>query len=137
MRQQPSKRAIELRVQWLNAALGRPVALFDGKRMTDAFYVDHCLGGYRLETAGNPVFGHQRMTKTQLCDQLEAILVAIKLARGEQDGGAWPKPMVTPYQPKTGERCSCRPGVERDNCARCEGTGEVIDFAAIRARQTA
>lgn len=38
------------------------------------------------------------------------------------------------YQPKTGAVCSCRPGIERDNCPRCEGTGMVIDFAAIRAR---
>ena len=37
------------------------------------------------------------------------------------------------YQPKTGAACGCRPGVERDNCSRCEGTGQVIDFAAIRA----
>lgn len=42
-----------------------------------------------------------------------------------------------PYQPKTGERCGCRRGVQRDNCPRCEGTGEVVDFAAIRARRTA
>jgi hypothetical protein len=38
------------------------------------------------------------------------------------------------YQPKTGARCSCKRGFERDNCASCEGTGQVIDFAAIRAR---
>lgn len=38
------------------------------------------------------------------------------------------------YQPKTGERCSCRPGVERDNCPSCEGTGWRIDFRAIRER---
>lgn len=38
------------------------------------------------------------------------------------------------YQPKTGTACSCRPGVQRDNCPTCEGTGRVIDFAAIRAR---
>lgn len=38
------------------------------------------------------------------------------------------------YQPKTGAKCGCRPGQQRDNCPRCEGTGEVIDFAAIRAR---
>ncbi len=31
--------------------------------------------------------------------------------------------------------CSCRPGVERDNCPACEGTGQRIDFAAIRARK--
>lgn len=38
------------------------------------------------------------------------------------------------YQPKTGEKCSCTAGIERDNCPKCEGTGMVIDFAAIRAR---
>lgn len=37
------------------------------------------------------------------------------------------------YQPKTGERCTCRRGMERDNCPRCEGTGQVIDFARVRA----
>lgn len=37
------------------------------------------------------------------------------------------------YQPKTGERCSCKPGVQRDNCPMCEGTGWRIDFAAVRA----
>lgn len=37
-------------------------------------------------------------------------------------------------QPKTGAKCSCRRGVERDNCLSCEGTGQVSDFAAIRAR---
>lgn len=91
MREQPSKRAIELRLEWLNKALGKPLSLFDGKRMTDAFYIDHCQGGYRLETSGNPVFGHQRMTKRELCDQLEAILVTIKLARGEDSGCNWPQ----------------------------------------------
>jgi len=38
------------------------------------------------------------------------------------------------YQPKTGEKCHCKKGVERDNCADCEGTGWKIDFKAIRAR---
>jgi hypothetical protein len=38
------------------------------------------------------------------------------------------------YQPKTGAKCSCRPGVHRDNCPNCEGTGWVIDFKAIQAR---
>lgn len=40
------------------------------------------------------------------------------------------------YQPKTGARCSCKRGVQRDNCPTCEGTGMVINFAAIRARRT-
>ena len=36
------------------------------------------------------------------------------------------------YQPKTGAKCYCRKGVQRDNCPNCEGTGYVIDFARIR-----
>jgi hypothetical protein len=38
------------------------------------------------------------------------------------------------YQPKTGERCTCKRGVHRDNCPECEGTGWRIDFRAIRER---
>lgn len=38
------------------------------------------------------------------------------------------------WQPKTGAKCGCKRGVERDNCPQCEGTGMVIDFAAIRER---
>lgn len=38
------------------------------------------------------------------------------------------------YQPKTGQPCTCKPGVQRDNCPQCEGTGQKIDFAAIRNR---
>ena len=38
------------------------------------------------------------------------------------------------YQPITGARCTCKPGVHRSNCPDCEGTGWVIDFAKIRAR---
>jgi len=36
------------------------------------------------------------------------------------------------YQPKTGAKCYCKLGIERDNCPNCEGTGEVVDFRAIR-----
>lgn len=35
------------------------------------------------------------------------------------------------YQPKTGQPCTCKPS-QRDNCPLCEGTGQRIDFAAIR-----
>lgn len=41
--------------------------------------------------------------------------------------------VLQPYQPKTGEWCHCKPGVHRDNCPDCEGTGMRIDFAKIRA----
>jgi len=36
------------------------------------------------------------------------------------------------YQPKTGRPCTCKPGIQRDNCPACEGTGMEIDFRAIR-----
>ncbi|MEK6879773.1 MAG: hypothetical protein AABY22_09210 [Nanoarchaeota archaeon] len=39
------------------------------------------------------------------------------------------------YQPKTGLACVCKPGQQRDNCSKCEGTGQQIDFVAIRARK--
>lgn len=39
------------------------------------------------------------------------------------------------YQPKTGAKCFCKRGVQRDNCPSCEGTGWQIDFGAIRARR--
>ena len=41
------------------------------------------------------------------------------------------------YQPKTGVPCTCKRGVQRDNCPECEGTGQRIDFAAVRARGSA
>jgi hypothetical protein len=36
------------------------------------------------------------------------------------------------YQPKTGNKCGCKRGIERDNCPACEGTGMQIDFKAGR-----
>ncbi len=36
------------------------------------------------------------------------------------------------YQPKTGAKCGCKQGLVRDNCPTCEGTGQVVDFRAIR-----
>ena len=39
------------------------------------------------------------------------------------------------YQPKTGQPCHCKRGQHRDNCPDCEGTGQKIDFKAIRDRQ--
>lgn len=42
---------------------------------------------------------------------------------------------MSAYQPKTGHKCHCRSGIQRDNCTACEGTGWRIDFAAIRAKR--
>jgi hypothetical protein len=42
---------------------------------------------------------------------------------------------MSAYTPKTGAKCSCKPGVYRDNCPNCEGTGWAIDFRAIHARR--
>ena len=58
-----------------------------------------------------------------------------KIRYGSAPGGGAP-PASKEYQPKTGARCSCRPGQQRDNCPNCEGTGMVVDFAAIRARRS-
>jgi len=33
-------------------------------------------------------------------------------------------------------KCICKPGIMRDNCPSCEGTGQMIDFRAIRNRKT-
>ena len=41
------------------------------------------------------------------------------------------------YQIRTGQRCTCKRGQERDNCAACEGTGWQLDFRAMRAQSTA
>ena len=43
---------------------------------------------------------------------------------------------MSQYQPRTGQPCDCKRGQERDNCPACEGTGQRIDFAAVRARNT-
>ena len=40
--------------------------------------------------------------------------------------------MIQDNQPRTGAACACKRGIQRDNCPQCEGTGMVIDFAAIR-----
>ncbi len=32
----------------------------------------------------------------------------------------------------TGEKCTCKRGLERANCPRCEGTGKVLNFKAMR-----
>ena len=32
----------------------------------------------------------------------------------------------------TGRPCTCKPGLHRDNCPQCEGSGKEIDFAAMR-----
>ena len=42
---------------------------------------------------------------------------------------------MSAYTPKTGARCGCKPGLQRDNCPNCEGTGYAIDFRAIHARR--
>jgi hypothetical protein len=40
------------------------------------------------------------------------------------------------YQPKTGNKCGCKRGIERDNCPACEGTGQQIDFKKVREMPT-
>ena len=57
----------------------------------------------------------------------------LNLTTGKAFARAATVPSGVPYhRPKTGQPCSCRRGIERDNCPQCEGTGQRIDFAAIR-----
>ncbi len=58
-------------------------------------------------------------------DATDAVLAAVNNLLGN----------VHAYQPKTGAKCGCKRGVQRDNCSACEGTGMVIDFASIRAKR--
>jgi hypothetical protein len=44
---------------------------------------------------------------------------------------------MSAYTPNTGAKCTCKPGVHRDNCPTCEGTGWVIDFRAIHSARKA
>lgn len=44
---------------------------------------------------------------------------------------------MSAYTPKTGAACGCQPGIHRDNCPNCEGTGRAIDFRAIHAARKA
>lgn len=43
---------------------------------------------------------------------------------------------MSPAMPTRGP-CSCRPGIQRDNCATCEGTGRAIDWAAFHRNRRA
>lgn len=63
-------------------------------------------------------------------------LAAAQAFRHERESAMSPQIRAHLYQPKTGARCGCRPGIARDNCPACEGTGWRIDFAAIRNRRT-
>lgn len=71
------------------------------------------------------------------CQQLSRLVPAVVVKNGgwgwveDQDGSRFEVKQYQ-YQPKTGRKCSCRAGIQRDNCPTCEGTGWVIDFAAIR-----
>lgn len=58
----------------------------------------------------------------------------VKGLADEVQPGSWGVP---DNAPKTGQPCACKPGVQRDNCPACEGTGQVVDFGAIRARREA
>lgn len=48
---------------------------------------------------------------------------------GSDDRKAAPEGDEPQGVPLTGYACGCRPGVERDNCGACEGSGRAIDWA--------
>lgn len=78
-----------------------------------------------------------KINKTQFTLGLNIVAGPLFLDQPKDDDQGCTFP-VTPdrpeYQPKTGVRCSCKRGIERDNCPNCEATGWVIDFKKIRDR---
>lgn len=88
--------------------------------------------GFSIQTNGNLPITHRDGIHRDTGAEVELYVRKHGTARQKaiMDIPATP----APYQPKTGAACSCRPGVQRDNCPACEGTGQCIDFAAIRAR---
>ncbi len=94
MSERITTRMIELRIEWLNKALGRPLTPFTGQapncKPTDAFYADNtpCYGGWRIECLGSTPFGSTRVTKAELCRQLDAILASIELGKRLVSGPA-------------------------------------------------
>ncbi len=71
--------------------------------------------------------GPQFDTEDEADNLLNAILAKVNALLGN---------VRKEYQPKTGAKCGCKRGQQRDNCPACEGTGYAVDFAAIRARRT-
>ena len=53
------------------------------------------------------------------------------------NGGAIKPAKERKGMPLTGDACYCRPGVERDNCPQCEGTGREINWTAFHAARRA
>ena len=100
-----------------NAVERDPVALCKKLRRLESkasrITTDYCNGDFDAGENGE-----------KLDAALDAIMAKVNALLGN----------VHEYQPKTGARCTCRPGIARDNCAACEGTGWKIDFAAIRNR---
>lgn len=97
---------------------------------TERDHVKLCKKLRRLETAAQAIAlrlcnGPEYANADELDRACSSILAKVNALLGN----------VHEYQPKTGARCACRPGMERDNCAACEGTGRRIDFAAIRNRK--
>ena len=87
--------------------------------------------------AGTKTLGTHGSRKSAV-KQLQAIEIS-KHAHGESmsERETIVKTMLgEAYSPKTGASCSCKKGQERDNCPRCEGSGQVIDFAKIHAAKT-
>jgi hypothetical protein len=102
---------IRLKGQWLRAAGFHPGATIELHAISPGVIEIRVCGPAGLTGESFSVMGPERCAET-------AATMLPKCGTG--------------YQPKTGQACHCKPGPMRDNCARCEGTGQVIDFAAIR-----
>lgn len=92
MKQQISKRMLDLRIEWLNKALNRPLASYtrtNGAYTANVgnFHLDKNIGGWQIcEMIGDKggvscPFGHQRMTKAEIVTTIDAVLEGIKMAQ--------------------------------------------------------
>lgn len=101
---------------WRESQQGAPVRLFYRQYPADA---DAAVDGAELPELTPGPMVPKKAYKWQLQNWVEAELARLTA------------PLTSP---KTGARCTCKPGMHRDNCPACEGSGWAIDFAAIHAR---
>lgn len=106
------------------------LTLYTGEQLNVQQYtatVKHDTGTIKITTAASsPEAARKKIRNFENCP--DSAILTIEPATNKK-----PITIDRQYQPKTGQKCSCKRGQQRDNCPACEGTGWIIDFQAIRA----